>query len=199
MPIPQYDPANPKMISQGPSVCVFNKTDPQEVLAAWLFTQYLLTNDVQIAYSETEGYVPVTTKAQNTAEYQDYLAAEGIDGNEHYSVKIKAAKLLLAHTGNTFTTPVFNGSASLRDAAGSLIESTAKSMRRKEKVDEKYFEKLFSDTSALYRLDQGKGNATAGGDLGPLPTGSKALLFGILLTWIILGTVQIRRSLRKAK
>ena len=199
MPIPQYDPAEPKMISQGPSVCVFNKRDPQEVLAAWLFTQYLLTNDVQIAYSETEGYVPVTTKAQNTAEYQEYLAEEGTDGNEHYSVKIKAAKLLLSHTGNTFTTPVFNGSASLRDAAGSLIESTTKSMRRKEKVDEKYFEKLFTDTAALYRLDQGKGDATVGGNLGPLPAGSKALLMGLVLTWILLGAVQIRRMLRKTK
>lgn len=62
MMIPQVDPEHPKMISQGPSVCVFNKQDPQEVLASWLFTQYLLTNEVQIAYSETEGYVPSPRK-----------------------------------------------------------------------------------------------------------------------------------------
>ena len=37
------------------------------MLASWLFTQYLLTNDVQIAYSQTEGYVPVTSKAQESA------------------------------------------------------------------------------------------------------------------------------------
>ena len=43
MTIPQFDPENPKMISQGPSLCVFQKEDPQEVLASWLFTQYLLT------------------------------------------------------------------------------------------------------------------------------------------------------------
>ncbi len=64
-PVPQFDPENPVMISQGPSICVFNKTDPQEVLAAWLFAQFLLTNEVQIAYAETEGYMPVTAKAQN--------------------------------------------------------------------------------------------------------------------------------------
>lgn len=58
MPIPQFDPDHPQMISQGPSVCVFNKGDPQEVLASWLFTQYLLTNNVQIAYSETEATFP---------------------------------------------------------------------------------------------------------------------------------------------
>ena len=72
-PIPQFDPKHPKMISQGPSVCVFNKEDPQEVLASWLFAQYLLTNEVQIAYSETEGYIPVTVKAQNSDEYREYL------------------------------------------------------------------------------------------------------------------------------
>ena len=48
-PIPQFDTENPVMISQGPSMCLFNKEDPQEVLASWLFAQYMLTNDVQIA------------------------------------------------------------------------------------------------------------------------------------------------------
>ena len=54
MAIPQFDPEDPKMISQGPSVCLFNKDNPQEVLASWLFLQYLLTNDVQNAYAGTE-------------------------------------------------------------------------------------------------------------------------------------------------
>ena len=80
-PVPQYDSENPVMISQGPSVCVFNKDDEQEVLASWLFTQYLLTNDVQLAYAATEGYVPVTTKAQESAAYQDYLSREGEDND----------------------------------------------------------------------------------------------------------------------
>ena len=35
--VPQFDPSDPYMISQGPSICVFNKRDPQEVLASWLF------------------------------------------------------------------------------------------------------------------------------------------------------------------
>ena len=72
--VPQFDTEHPKMISQGPSVCIFNKADPQEVLASWLFAQYLLTNEVQIAYACTEGYVPVTLKAQQSEQYQDYLS-----------------------------------------------------------------------------------------------------------------------------
>ena len=134
--VPQFDPEHPQMISQGPSVCVFNKEDPQEVLASWLFTQYLLTNEVQMAYSQTEGYVPVTTRAQQDPAYQDYLSRAGEDDDTYYRVKIEAAQLLLDNLGNTFTTPVFNGSTSLRDAAGQLIEDVTKSVRRDQVVDQ---------------------------------------------------------------
>ena len=203
-PVPQFDPEHPEMISQGPSVCIFNKKDPQEVLAAWLFTQYLLTNDVQIAYSETEGYVPVTSKAQESAEYQDYLSRAGEDNSTYYDVKIQAAQVLLSHTENTFVTPVFNGSASLRDAAGQMIENVVKSVRRKETVDEAYMTKMFDNVTSLYRLDQrgGAGAAGAGGaggkeDLGPLPAASKALIGTLVCVWILLGAYFVRDLLRR--
>ena len=168
------------MISQGPSVCIFNKKDPQEVLASWLFAQYLLTDDVQIAYAQTEGYVPVTTKARQTEEYQSYLAAEGEDTAEHYAVKLEASKLLLENTENTFVTPVFNGSASLRDAAGQLIENVTKSTRRGETVDAAYMDKLFEDVTALYHLGEQSGHsALCGRILGPLPTEAVLLLSGL--------------------
>ncbi|MBQ9483156.1 MAG: extracellular solute-binding protein [Ruminiclostridium sp.] len=191
-PIPQYDPAHPLMISQGPSVCVFNKDDPQEVLASWLFTQFLLTNGVQIPYAQTEGYIPVTSKAQGSAEYKEYLSLGGTDNALHYSVKIDATKLLLDNIENTFITPVFNGSASLRDAAGQLIESTAKSTRRKEKIDEAYFEKLYDNTSSLYRLDSISVEGKA--DLGELPDGAKALIITIVCVWALIGLYYIARA-----
>ena len=184
--IPQLDPENPKMISQGPSVCVFNKDDPQEVLASWLFAQYLLTNEVQIAYAQTEGYVPVTAKAQNSAAYQDYLAREGEDNEAHYAVKLQASKLLLEHTSDTFVTAVFNGSASLRNAAGQLIEDTTKATRRKQTVDDAFLDSLYSEMTSLYRLDQ----VSAGGgkaDLGPLPGTAKALLGTLAAAWALIG------------
>lgn len=190
MTIPQFDAANPKMISQGPSVCIFNKADPQEVLASWLFTQYLLTNDVQIAYSETEGYVPVTSKAQNSPEYQDYLSRCGEDNSTYYDIKIKAAGLLLDNVGNTFVTPVFNGSTSLRDAAGHLIETTVKSVNRGQTVDDAFIEKLYLDTLSLYRLDRqgGKNNPSVSGkaELGALPIASVILLASLAGTWILI-------------
>jgi len=188
MEIPQFDPENPQMISQGPSVCIFNKTNPQEVLASWLFVQYLLTNDVQIAYSQTEGYVPVTSKAQNSEEYLDYLSRCGEDNYLYYDVKIKATRLLLDHVDDTFVTPVFNGSASLRDAAGQLIENVTKSVRRNEEINDEYFEKLYERITSLYHLDGSSGISSASGknDFGPLPSTAVLLLSLIAAAWVFI-------------
>ena len=187
MAIPQYDTENPKMISQGPSLCIFNKEDSNEVLASWLFAQFLLTNDVQMAYSMTEGYSPVTLKAQNSVDYKDYLSRAGEDSDTHYDVKIKATKLLMDNTENTFTTPVFNGSTSLRNAAGELIESVTKSARRNETVDSENIEQLYSEMTALHHLNI-EGTAANGKVLlGDMPTGSIVLISAICAVWVTLG------------
>lgn len=197
MTVPQFDPEHPQMISQGPSVCIFGKEDPQEVLASWLFTQYLLTNEVQIAYSRTEGYVPVTAKAQESSEYQDYLSRSGEDNDTYYDVKIKAAQLLLSHVSDTFTTPVFNGSVSLRDAAGQLIEDVTKSTRRKQEVNDEFIRTLYSDTAALYHLDESSAASADGSDPGPLPLTSVLLLSAIAGAWALILLCLIIRRLRK--
>lgn len=203
MPIPQFDTEHPQMISQGPSVCIFNKEDGQEVMASWLFVQYLLTNEVQIAYSETEGYVPVTAKAQESAEYQDYLSRGGEDNVRYYDIKIKAVRMLLEHIEHTFVTPVFVGSASLRDASGQLIESTVKSARRGQEIDDAYIDKLYSDTASLYRLDQmgNKGSLATSNkaDLGELPITAKALLLGIGAAWILIFLYAVLGLLKKKR
>ncbi len=201
MPIPQYDPQNPQMISQGPSICIFQKDDTQEVLASWLFAQYLLTNEVQIAYARTEGYVPVTAKAQESSEYQDYLARCGEDNSAYYDVKIEASRLLLDNVEHTFVTPVFNGSASLRDAAGQMIENTAKSTRRKQKVDDAYMEELYSDVTSLYHLGEGQDNLPGGkkADLGPLPVTSVILLTALAAVWILILLYMAAGAIKKKK
>ena len=198
MMIPQFDPEHPQMISQGPSICIFDRADPQEVLASWLFAQYLLTNDVQIAYSQTEGYVPVTTKAQDSAEYRDYLSRCGEDNELYYDVKIKAAKLLLDNVEHTFTTPVFNGSASLRSAAGALIDDVTIAPRRKKTVDDAYLSRLFDSVTSLNRLDmisvKGRGDAS-----GPLPGEAVALLCTLGAAWALIGLYGLAEWLKKRK
>ena len=212
-PAPQMDAENPKMISQGPSVCIFNKEDPQEVLASWLFVQFLLTNQVQLAYSQTEGYLPVTLKAQESKEYQDYLSRSGEDNETYFHVKIDAVKMLQKYTENTFVTPVFNGSASLRNAAGDMIEETVSGVKRKQTINDAFVDKLYKDMVAKYQLDSVSAvSSDANTDvldsetvigktrrpvLGAMPTASKLLIAGLCVTWVILGAVATVQGIKK--
>lgn len=202
-PVPQVDPDDMKMISQGPSICLFNRADAGRTLAAWLFAQYLLSDDVQIRYAQTEGYVPVTSRARSRDDYQAYLSAGGADNELHYSVKIQATQLLLSHTADTFVTPVFNGSASLRSAAGQLIEGVVKAERRKQTVDDQSINKLYADTAALYHLDQiGADSGDArdrAGDLGPLPGTAKALIAALLAVWLAMGAYALWEAISRKR
>ena len=198
MMIPQFDPENPQMISQGPSMCVFQKDDPQEVLASWLFAQFLLTDAVQIAYASTEGYVPVTSQAQQSEEYQDYLSRAGEDNDLYYSVKMDATRLLLDNVDNTFVTPVFNGSASLRNAAGQLIENVTKGVRRGERVNRSFVRGQFNEVTSLYRLDQIV-NQSGEKTFGAMPPASIALLSSLGVCWLCMGAYVLREHLKKKK
>ena len=197
--IPQYDTKNPSMISQGPSMCIFNKDDPQVVLASWLFMQFMLTNDVQIAYSQTEGYLPVTKKAQQSEEYVDYLSRSGENNELYYSIKLDATKLLLDNISNTFVTPVFNGSASLRNAAGQMIEEVTKAVRRNKVVDEEFIASLYDQVTNLYKLDEINRDPSNIAKLGPLPKESVALISILSASWISLGVFCIVGMVKKRK
>ena len=199
-PVPQFDPAHPKMISQGPSICIFNKEDSQEVLASWLFATYLLSNEVQLQYCQTEGYVPVTSKAQTSDAYLSYLSQKSEDDVLHYRVKIEACELLIAHTEDTFVTPVFNGSASLRNASGELIENVVKSARRKQNIDDAYYEKLYGDIQSLYRLDQIEQHSTGNiKDLGKMPQTAVILLISIAVSWLLIVAYVVYQAIAKKK
>ena len=195
---PQYDVESPQMISQGPSICVFNKEDDQEVLASWIFAQFMLTNSVQISYAQTEGYVPVTLKAQNSAEYQDYLSREGENNDFYYDIKLKATKLLLDNTENTFVTPVFNGSMSLRNAAGELVEKVNLYARQGKKVDDAYFDSLFESVIINNKLDQRLGMSSKR-DLGALPTTSVVLIAVVGAAWLVIGSCYVVGLIKEKK
>ena len=128
--------------------------------------------------------VEAAGKEAGSDEYKDYLSRRGENNSAYYPVKIDASKLLIDNMNNTFVTPVFNGSASLRDAAGQLIESVTKSVRRKETVDSAYIEKLFDDTTSLYRLDQISASSEGKAQLGELPSTAVILLCSLAFAWI---------------
>ena len=116
--IPQVDANNKKVISQGPSVCIFKKDNPQEVIASWLFVKFLTTSvDFQAEFSMASGYVPVLKSVSENAAYADFLA--GANGTTH--IAALSAKVCLEQADAYYTSPAFNGSSAARDQVGALL------------------------------------------------------------------------------
>ena len=118
--IPQADPDNRKVISQGPSLCIFKKANEQEVIASWLFAKFLTTNvDFQAEFSMQSGYVPVIKSVADAESYAEFLAKA--DGGDY--VAALSAKVCLEQEDAYYTSPAFNGSSTARDEVGALLSS----------------------------------------------------------------------------
>ena len=117
--VPQMNPEKPKVISQGPSVCIFKKDNPQEVVASWLFVKYLTTNvDFQAEFSAASGYVPVLKSVANNEFYKARLdAADGGD-----NIAFLSAKVCMEQVDAYYVSPAFNGSSTARDQVGALMQ-----------------------------------------------------------------------------
>ena len=76
----------------------------------------------------------------------------------------------------------------------------AKSVRRKQTVDEAYMEKLFADVTSLYRLDQKNpqgGGAMGKAALGEMPSTSVALLAALGAAWVLMLAYALKKKLKK--
>ena len=116
--IPQVSETNRKVISQGPSLCIFEKANPQEVVASWLFVKYLTTTiEFQAEFGMASGYVPVIKSVAQNEVYADFLASA--DGGDY--VTALSAKVCLEQEDAYYTSPAFNGSSTARDQVGALL------------------------------------------------------------------------------
>ena len=118
--IPQVNPESPKVISQGPSLCIFKKDNPQEVIASWLFVKYLTTTvEFQAEFSMASGYVPVIKSVGENEIYKNEFLAKA-DGGDFISAL--SAKVCLEQESAYYTSPAFNGSSTARDQVGLLMQ-----------------------------------------------------------------------------
>lgn len=116
--VPQANPSSPKVISQGPSVCIFNKSNPQEVVASWLFVKFMTTSvDFQAEFSMTSGYVPVLKSVADHPVYKEFVSKA--NGGDYISAL--AAKVCLAQQAAYYTSPAFNGSSTARSQVQELL------------------------------------------------------------------------------
>lgn len=119
-PIPQVNPDNPKVISQGPSVCIFKKNNPQEVLASWLFVKYLTTSvEFQASFADASGYIPVLKSVAENPVY----AAKLSDANGGDNIAYLSAKVCMDQEKAYYVSPAFIGSSKARDEVGNLLQA----------------------------------------------------------------------------
>ena len=115
--------ANSKVISQGPSVCVFKSANPQEVVASWLLVKYLTTNaEFEARYGSTAGYLPVIQSVNKLDGYADIIA----NANTAENMAGMAAKLCIDFKEAFFVSPAFYGSAEARDQMEVLLSQCVK-------------------------------------------------------------------------
>ena len=116
--IPQINPDEPKVISQGPSICIFKSDDPQEVLATWLFAKYLTTDvTFQARVSMNNGYAPVIQSVKENPIYAEFLESASTANIQAYAVKVA-----LSQADAYYVSPAFNGSSVARDQVGLLMQ-----------------------------------------------------------------------------
>jgi len=114
--VPAYDLNSPAIISQGPSICIFNDASKEEQRAAWQFYKFISSAENSTKYAVSTGYQPVRLSSYETETYKDF-------SHETTNLMNKVASLSSSLLDSYFNSPVFVGSATARKEVGSLVTS----------------------------------------------------------------------------
>ncbi len=105
---------NNSVISQGPSLVMFNTGSDEKQTMAWLFIKELLDPTYQAKFSMQSGYNPVRSSTYDIPDYEAFL-----ENDENIiSVAASVAKTL---QNAFYTSPAFVGSADARIAIGAAF------------------------------------------------------------------------------
>lgn len=117
--LPQENPEAPKMISQGPSICLFKKENDQETAAAWLFAKFITsTVEYQARFSMNNGYTCAIQSVKDNSVYANFLSKA--DGGAY--LQASAVKLTMDFKDYYFVSPAFVGSSAARDEMALLMQ-----------------------------------------------------------------------------
>ena len=123
--VPSMVKENPKYVTQGPDLCIFNNPQLSEsankarVLYSWKLIKYLTNteNNCKICLLGSEGYLPV-----RQSSYEEDLYLEFLETLQDGEIQPEIAELVTEKiNGKYFNTPCFPGSAALRKECGGII------------------------------------------------------------------------------
>jgi hypothetical protein len=120
------------VISQGPSLTFFQKSDINEQLASWEFYKYLTNTDNSATLAKNTAYFPLRTSSYNSAAIKTLTDAgtAGVTADAKYSAKGTAYTGEALNLNTTYTTSdkyflsdVFSLSAKARVAVGNIVKT----------------------------------------------------------------------------
>ena len=141
--IPQENPESPKIISQGPSICLFKKQNKQEVAAAWLFSKFITSNEkFQAKCSMNNGYTPAIQSIKDNTTYKNFL--NRADGNKY--LQATAVQATMEMKDYYYVSPAFNGSSAARDEMALLLKHCFQEKPDSGKTVSQMIESFFNDS-----------------------------------------------------
>lgn len=141
--IPQAAGKEAKIISQGPSICILDHSDPERILASWLFYKHMVNTKNTAKWATTVGYLPVRQSAFTSEIYMDYCS---IEGKEEKSPELLTALNALYSTSvinNVFTSVPFKGSSSARTQVGAMMTNILTDAVKGVTIDDTYINSAF--------------------------------------------------------
>ena len=119
--VPQYDLNDGKVITQGPSICFFNRATEKETLAGWEFYKYATNSLNGAIFSGKTGYMPVRQSSYSAAPIVETKSqTSGSDG-----LIAQLYKFIEDEENNYakwyYSSPVFRGSSVARIQIGKAI------------------------------------------------------------------------------
>lgn len=124
-PVPVHDGENRKQIQQGPNINIFKKNNPQEMVASWLFSQFMLEPERTAAFGRQSGYAPVRHSAYETDLWTNYAASIKQEPKTVKEAEAKAIfdsiEIFRNNEEIFFTSTVFTKSSLAREQAGLIV------------------------------------------------------------------------------
>ncbi len=126
------DNSKHKVISQGPSLTFFKKTDQAQNEASWLFYKFLTNSDNSANLAQMTSYFPLRESSYQDEKISSLVSAADreIKSTDNYKTKNETytgtvLNLNKEYTKNNeyFSSPVFKKSSSSRTAVGNLVNA----------------------------------------------------------------------------
>lgn len=124
-PIPQAAGRDSKVINQGPSVAFMKRGATKEetekyAKGAWLFYKEWTTTEIGVEWATTTGYSPIRTSVMNSNDYLAYSNTSNKTAKTLDMLTARNARYATSVLDDLFTSPVFSGSSSARNAVAGL-------------------------------------------------------------------------------